>query len=117
MMAAPAPAVTPAPAPAVTPAPAPAVTPAPGTAAVQTAAVPGTPQPAAPPTVRLLQNDKYYYYSFLDPDEHYETSIPVGSDIDFELGEDVSSNLYWRVVSYDANMASALISPKPAEDS
>ena len=43
-------------------------------------------------------------YRFLGQDEHFETSLPVGSDIDFELGEDAGSSLYWRVTSYDASI-------------
>ena len=27
--------------------------------------------------------------------------MPVGSDIDFELGEDASAGRYWQVVSYN----------------
>ena len=104
-MAAPAPAVA-APAPAVA-APAPAVAaPAPAMAApAPAAAAPAAaPAPAAAAPSRLLQNDKYYMYSFLGQDEHFETSIPTGSDIDFELGEDAGSSLFWRLTSYDPSV-------------
>lgn len=74
------------------PAPAPAATAAPAA-------------PAAPAgNFALLQNDKYYAYMFLGKDEHYEISLPVGSDIDFELGENPGSRIYWRVVSYNAGV-------------
>lgn len=74
------------------PAPAPAATAAPAA-------------PAAPTgNFALLQDDKYYAYMFLGKDEHYEISLPVGSDIDFELGENPGSRIYWRVVSYNAGV-------------
>ena len=44
---------------------------------------------------------QYYFYNFLGADEHYATSLPLGSDIEFDLGEDPGNGLYWRVVSYD----------------
>ena len=43
-------------------------------------------------------------YTFLGADEHFETSLPTGSDIDFELGEDAGGSLYWRVVSFDPSI-------------
>ena len=76
-------------APAAQPAPAPAAQAAPA---------------AAPAVVRWLQNDKYYFYNFLGADDHYETSLPVGSDIEFDLGEDPGNGIYWRVVSCDPNI-------------
>lgn len=79
-------------------APAPAAVAAPAPAAV---AAPAPAPAAAPPGTSLLQNDRYFSYTFLGQDEHYETILPVGSDIDFELGESPSSGLYWKVVSYD----------------
>ena len=79
-------------------APAPAAVTAPAPAAV---AAPAPAPAAAPPGTSLLQNDRYFSYTFLGQDEHYETILPVGSDIDFELGESPSSGLYWKVVSYD----------------
>lgn len=103
----------PAPAPGVIQAPAPAAAPAPGViqapapAAAQPAPVPAPapaaqPAPAAAPApAKWLQDDKYYFYNFLGADDHYETSLPVGSDIEFDLGEDPGNGLYWRVVSYD----------------
>lgn len=87
-----------APAPAAVAAPAPAAVAAPAPAAV---AAPAPAPAAAPPGTSLLQNDRYFSYTFLGQDEHYETILPVGSDIDFELGESPSSGLYWKVVSYD----------------
>ena len=72
------------------PAPAPTVAPAPA--------------PAPKPPCRLLQNDRFYSYGSLAPDEHFEISIPVGSDIDFELGEHPDRGNYWRLISYDANI-------------
>ena len=99
--AAPAPGVIQAPAPAaqqpgVIQAPAPAAQPAPAPAAAQPAA-----PAAAPAAAKWLQNDKYYFYNFLGADEHYATSLPPGSDIEFDLGEDPGNGLYWRVVSYN----------------
>ena len=90
-IAAPAPAAVAAPAPAAQPAVA-APVPAPATAA------------APPPGTRLLQNDRYFSYTSLGQDEHYETILPVGSDIDFELGEVPSSGYYWKVISYDPSV-------------
>ena len=106
---APAPGVIPAPAPAaaqpgVIPAPAaaPATVSAPAPAAQSApAAAPAPAAQPAPAAAKWLQNDKYYFYNFLGADEHYETSLPVGSDIEFDLGEDPGNGLYWRVVSYD----------------
>ena len=72
---------------------------APAPAAV--AAPAPAPAAAPPPGTRLLQNDRYFSYSFLGQDEHYETTLPVGSDIDFELGEVPASGYYWKVFSYD----------------
>ena len=94
------PGVISAPAPAAQPgvvsAPAPAAAPAP---AVQPA--PAAAPAPAPAAAKWLQNDKYYFYNFLGADEHYATSLPPGSDIDFDLGEDPGNGLYWRVVSYN----------------
>ena len=105
-VAAPAPAVAApavaAPAPAVA-APAPAVA-APAPAVAAPAATAATAAPTAAPASRLLQHDKYYMYTFLGPDEHFETSLPSGSDIDFELGEDASGSLYWRLISVDPSV-------------
>ena len=96
-----APAPAPAPAtPGVISAPAPAPTPA-------TVAAPApvqTPAPASNQSFRLLQNDRFYSYRSLAQNEHFEVSLPVGSDIDFELGENADRGLYWRVISYDANI-------------
>lgn len=91
---APAPGVTAAPA--ATPAPAPA--PAPATAAAPAPAAAST---AAPAGSQIIQNDKYYSYTFLDADVHFEASLPVGTDVDFELGENVSDRCVWRLVSCD----------------
>ena len=102
VIAAPAPAATPAPA--TVAAPAPAATPAPATVAAPAPAVQyqAAPAPTAvPPSAQLLQNDRYYTYTFLDNDTHFEASVPCGSDIDFKIGEDASSQLYWRLVSYN----------------
>jgi len=87
-----APAATPAPAAVAAPAPAPATAAAPAPAAASTAAPAGS---------QIIQNDKYYSYSFLDADVHFEASLPVGSDVDFELGENVSDRCVWRLVSCD----------------
>ena len=57
-----------------------------------------------PDRKNLRQNDRYFSYSFLGQDEHYETTLPVRSDIDFELGEVPSSGYYWKVVSYDPSI-------------
>ena len=105
-----APAPAPAPAtPGVISAPAPA--PAPATPGVISAPAPApAPATAAPaPAVsnqsfRILQNDRFYSFSSLAQNEHFEISLPVGSDIDFELGENADRGRYWRVVSYDANI-------------
>jgi len=79
--------------------------PAPGVIAAPAPATVAAPAPAAQPAAKLLQNDKYYFYNFLGANEHFEASIPVGSDIDFELGEDAGSALYWRLAnSYDASI-------------
>ena len=72
--------------------------PAPAPAAPAAAAPVQTPAPAG---TQILQNDKYYTYTFLDTDAHFEASLPVGSDIEFELGESVSDRHVWRVVSYN----------------
>ena len=86
-------------------APAPVAAPAPAAQPAVAAPAPA-PAPAAapPPGTRLLQNDRYFSYSFLGQDEHYETILPVGSDIDFDLGEVPSSGYYWKVFSYDPSI-------------
>ena len=97
-----APGVIAAPAPA-----APGVIAAPAPAAPGVVAAPAPAQTAAPapkPPCRLLQNDRFYSYGSLATDEHFEISLPVGSDIDFELGENPSRGNYWRLISYDANI-------------
>ena len=81
------------PAPATVAAPA-APAPAPAAVAPAPPAAPTTPAPAG---AKLLQHDRYYTYTFMDNDTHFEASLPCGSDIDFELGED--TNQYWRLVS------------------
>lgn len=99
VIAAPAPA-----APGVISAPAPA---APGVIAAPAPAAPAQPAAPAPApnqTFRVLQNDRFYSYASLAQNEHFEISLPVGSDIEFELGENAGSGRYWRVVSYDANI-------------
>ena len=90
---------------------APAPAPAPATPGVISAPAPApAPATAAPaPAVsnqsfRILQNDRFYSFSSLAQNEHFEISLPVGSDIDFELGENADRGRYWRVVSYDANI-------------
>ena len=85
--------------PGVIAAPAPAA-PAPVAAPAQ----PAAPAPAPNQTFRVLQNDRFYSYASLAQNEHFEISLPVGSDIEFELGENAGSGRYWRVVSYDANI-------------
>ena len=87
-----APAATPAPGAVAAPAPAPATAAAPAPAAASTAAPAGS---------QIIQNNKYYSYSFLDADVHFEASLPVGSDVEFELGENVSDRCVWRLVSCD----------------
>ena len=90
------------------PPPAPA---APGVIAAPPPAPAAAPAPASAPKppCKLLQNDQFYPYRTLAADEHFEISIPVGSDIDFELGENPGRGLYWRVVSYDANICRVTI--------
>ena len=73
-------------------------------AASAPAAQPAARQSVSVPAAKLLQNDKYFSLTFLGQDEHYETSLPVGSDIDFDLGEDPAGGSYWKVLSYDPNI-------------
>lgn len=75
-------------------APPPASAPAPGVKAAPA-------QTRIPAGTQILQNDKYYTYASLDADTRFETSLPVGSDIEFELGESVSDRQVWRFVSCD----------------
>ena len=53
---------------------------------------------------KLLRDDQKFSFSSLEPNEHYETSVPVGKDIDFDLGEEPSRGRSWQVVSYDPNI-------------
>ena len=105
-----APATVAAPAPAGTvvaaPAPATVAAPAPATvAAPAPVAAPAVETPAATPTsARMLINDSYYTYGSLAEVEAFQVSLPVGSDIDFDFGEDSHNNLYWSVVSYDPSI-------------
>lgn len=86
----PAPLPPPAPVPAPLPAPAPAPVPAPAAA------------PAATLTGRVLINDEYYRLRSLGPVTEFQTSVPVGSDIEFKLGEDIDRGMVWSVAnSYD----------------
>jgi|GEM_PF-1712785 len=102
-VAAPAPAAVAAPAPAAVAAPAPAAVAAPAPAATAAPAPAAAPAATAAP-MQVLIHDKYYFYSSLGPDEHFEISLPVRSDIDFKLAEDPGRGLYWKVVSYDASI-------------
>lgn len=104
------PAVTTAPAP--VPAPMPAPTPA--TISAPTIAPPPAPAPSnvpmhpAPPPhhayVKPLQDDAHYAYHTLGQDEHFEVSVPVGEDVDFELFENSRGGRRWQLVSYDSSI-------------
>ena len=99
MAAPPAPAPAPAPAAGVMAAPpAPAAVPAPAPVPAATPAPAAAPVPAG---AQVLQHERYYRYGSLDPDTHFESSLPVGSDVEFELGESVSDRCVWRIVGYN----------------
>ena len=92
---------------------------APGTIAAPPAA-PGTvvAPPAAPGAVvappthghsghhqyKPLADDQFFALESLGNNEHFAVSVPVGKDIDLDLGEDPNRNLLWRVASYDARI-------------
>ena len=52
-----------------------------------------------------LINDHYYSFTSLARVEEFQVNLPVGSDIDFELGEDVDARRYWVLFpSYNPNI-------------
>ena len=70
-------------------------------------AAPGAPQPGVPPRhhqprFKPLADEQYLDYATLGHDEHFEASVPVGKDIDFDLSESTSN--VWRLVSNDARI-------------
>ena len=74
------------------PAPVPVAAPAPAPA----------PAPARAPIVaKPLVDDSFFAYEALGWDEHYAVTLPVRSDVDFDLAEDPGRRLHWQLVSYD----------------
>jgi len=61
------------------------------------APAPAAPAPMAAPVARVLINDEYYWLRSLDPVTVFQANVPVGSDIDFKLGEDINSGMIWSV--------------------
>ena len=62
------------------------------------------PAPIAPAPAaggQVLINDGYYSLKSLAPITVFQASVPIGSDIDFELGENISAGQVWSVVNYD----------------
>ena len=102
-IAAPAPGTISAPAPGTISAPAPGTIAAPAPAAAPANVAGPAPVPA-PVTAKLLVDDSYFSFDSLGQDEHYTVSLPTGSDIDFDLGENPGSQLYWRLVSYNPSV-------------
>ncbi len=51
--------------------------------------------------LRPLIHDKFYAFSRLAEKTELQASLPRGSEIDFELGEDGAQNRYWTVSQYD----------------
>jgi len=80
------------------PAPVTVAAPAPGTVA---APAPITVAAPAPIIAKPLVDDSYFAFGSLGEDEHYAASLPVRSDVDFDLAEDPGRRLYWQLVSYD----------------
>ena len=66
-----------------------------------TVAAPAPVTVAAPVVAKPLVDDSFFAYESLGADEHYAASLPVRSDIDFDLAEHPRSQLYWQLVSYD----------------
>ena len=105
---------TPASIPAPKPSPAPIPAPTPATISAPTIAPPPAPAPSnvpmhpAPPPhhayVKPLQDDARYAYHTLGQDEHFEVSVPIGEDVDFELFENSRGGRRWQLVSYDSNI-------------
>lgn len=58
--------------------------------------------PALPPS-RPLGYDKFYFLREIG-DAPYAATIPVGSDIEFELQEDSPRGFVWQIESYDAGI-------------
>ncbi len=56
---------------------------------------------AQPGVVRPLIHDKFYALSRLAEKTELQVSLPRGSEIDFELGEDGANDRYWTVSQYD----------------
>lgn len=52
-------------------------------------------------TAKVLEPDKFFSFSRLGSDNHYEVSLFVAAAIEFELGEDFSRNAYWKINGYD----------------
>ena len=73
----------------------PPVTPSP--IAVAPAPAPGT----IPPGTLPLVNDRFYSYSSLRDVEVTQVTLPIGSDIEFDLQEHVDRRIYWQLISYD----------------
>ncbi len=70
--------------------------------AVQTAPAVSTAAPAAQANaLRPLIHDKFYALSRLAEKTELQVSLPRGSEIDFELGEDGENDRYWTVSQYD----------------
>ena len=62
---------------------------------------PPPPVPGAP-VARVLVNDGYYRFRDLPPVSVFHANVPVGSDIEFKLGEDIERGMIWSLAGgYD----------------
>jgi len=86
--------------------PPPAPAPAPGVIPAPPPAGPGAPPPPPPPHGgpygKPLANGAYYSFASLARMERFQTSLPVGAKIRFDLGENPPRREFWRVSGYDA---------------
>lgn len=71
-------------------------------------AAPPPPAPVAPPPAPafgkpLLPNQRYTLHS-LAPVERFQVSLPIGTKIRFELGENSMRREFWRIAAFDRGM-------------
>ncbi len=69
---------------------------------VPPAPAPGVPPRPHAPRYKLLPVELFLDFATLGPDEHYEASVPVGMDIDFDLSETHATQ--WRLISNDSRI-------------
>lgn len=88
------------------PPPAPAPAPAPGVIPAPPPVGPAAPPPPPPPHGghfgKPLSNGAFYSFASLARMERFQTVLPAGARIRFDLGENPPRREFWRVSAYDA---------------